>query len=350
MHDCDAIAWHLETMGSNRMRCAIWHTVSAVQTKWLAIVGIFVAVAMGADQSNAATIDVDTVLGPDHPYVDESIIVVDGENPPTILTIVNGALVGDALGGEIVPIGLEAFRQSQIRMVQGGISAGQRSVLLHDQSSFRMLAGGIDRGIEARHQSRVTIEGGFWEELLAYDSSQIRINSPRDESESFVRTFDESHAVIEGTDEFLLIAAESSTVVIRGGEFHQVDATGNSSILVNGGAFSDSSPRAFDNSTVHVWSVRSIGEEKILAADEGIVHVYGTGLRFDVEVDLDITFDVIVGKLADGEDFRAEYAILDEGQIILHEVPEPGALALLAVGAGALLAARRMGSLAGAEG
>ncbi len=280
--------------------------------------------------------------GPDHPYVDESIIVVDGANPPTDVTIVDGAQIGDALGGESVRIGLEAFGKSRITMVRGGISGDEHSVLLHDESSFRMLDGGIDRGIEARDQSHVVVEGGDWNEVRGFDSSSIRINGPRDGNSFSVRTYGESHALVEG-DEIGLIAAESSTVVVKGGEFHQMRATGNSTILVDGGAFSDSSPSANENGVIDLWSVESIAEEPIIAADDGIVNIYGTGLRFDVEVDDDVFFNIVVGKLADGEQFVAEYRILDQGQIILHEVPEPGtwALAVAAIGLFGVCAARR---------
>lgn len=297
---------------------------------------------------SAATINTDTVLGPDHPYVDESIVVVDGENRPTVVTILDGAIIGGIPGQSEQPIGIDAFGRSEIEML-GGFLMGERPALMHDRSIFRM-SGGETHLIEARDESNVVLEGGRWGAVWAYDSSFLRANGPRDGVDFSVRTFDESHAVIEG-DEIGLIADDTSNVVVRGGEFHQIRAIGNSRILVNGGAFSDSSPGAYENAVVDIWSIEAIAEEPIVAAQNGIVNIYGNDLRFDVRDDNGRLIHFIAGKLADGDSFAAEYQIRDQGQIILHEVPEPGTWGLLAVGVGALVASRRwLGPRAGATG
>ncbi len=281
--------------------------------------------------ASAATISTDTVLGPDHPFPNETITVVDGDTPPTHVTILDGAIIGGIPGQSAQPIGIDVFGQSEIEML-GGFLMGERPALMHDHSVFRM-SGGETHLIEARDQSKVKIEGGSWGAVWGFDSSRIRINGPQDGNSYSLRTFGESHAVIVG-DELDLIAAELSTVVVRGGEFHMINATGNAVILVDGGVFSDSSPSALDDGVVHLWSLASIADEPIIAADSGIVNIYGTDLRFEVFDDHGNLKNIIVGKLTDGDDFESEYRIFDQGQIILHEVPEPGTWALAAVAMG----------------
>jgi hypothetical protein len=68
-------------------------------------------------------------------------------------------------------------------------------------------------------------------------------------------------------------------------------------------------------------------------------------LRFDVFDDHGTLIPFIAGNLADGDRFSAGYRIFDQGQIILHEVPEPRTWGLLAVGAGALVVGRHWGGL-----
>lgn len=298
---------------------------------------VALGLTMCASSALAATINTDTVLGPDHPYAGETITVVDGSSPPTRVTILDGTRIGGDTGPNAVDIGVEAFGVSEVTMQGGVVRATESPVLMHDRSVFRILGGELV-SIEARDQSSVHVEGGVWDAIAMYDSSSLRIDSPRDHTTNRVQTFDDSHALFEsGLDEFILTAAGASTVVVKSGEFHLIDATDTSRILVNGGTFTDSSPSAFDNAVVDVWSVEAILEEPIVAAGNGIVNIYGTDLRFDVLDDHGTMKDIIVGKLADGDDFGAEYRIVDQGQIILHEVPEPGALKLLGVGVVALM-------------
>ncbi len=289
----------------------------------------------------AAVINMDTVLGANHPFPGETIVVVDGNDPPTEVTVLDGASIGSLPDGGAVPIGFDVFGVSVVNMLGGGIHASERSAVLHERSVFRM-TGGVTGLTEARDQSKVIVEGGRWGAVWGYDSSFIRINGPRDGNSFSVRTYGDSHAVVEG-DELGLVAADSSTVVVKGGEFHRIDATGNATILVDGGDFSDSSPAAVDNGVVDLWSIDSMADEPIVAAGNGIVNIYGTGLRFDEIDDHGILRKIIVGKLADGDNFGEEYEIRDQGQIILHEVPEPGtwALAAVAMGLFGVFAARR---------
>lgn len=302
--------------------------------------GLTLAYFVGS--ASAATIDVDTVLGPDHPYVDESIVVVGGISPPTNVSILDGAVIGGRPGQFAVPTGLDIFDHSVVTMLGGLVVGSERAVRVNDQAVFHMLDGEIDSTpLEAHDSGNIFIQGGRWGALNSYDTSRVHVNSARDNTDSFVQTFGESHAVFQGLNGFILNAADSSTIVVKGGEFHRIDATDDSRILVDGGIFSDSSPRAYDNAVVDIWSVEHVLDEPIVAAGNGIVNIYGTDLRFDVFDDHGTLIPFVAGNLADGDPFSAEYRIFDQGQIILHEVPEPGTWALLAVGAGALVAARR---------
>ena len=127
--------------------------------------------------ATAATIDVDTVLGPNHPYQDQTISVIDGANPPTNVTILEGAVIGDLPGEPALTVGLDLYGSSRVHMLGGGIRGFPHCVLLDDESVFQMDAGSLDSsGIEARDDSTVILNGGRWITVQGHDSSRIEIN------------------------------------------------------------------------------------------------------------------------------------------------------------------------------
>lgn len=281
-------------------------------------------------RSSGAIISVDTVLGPDHPYPNQTITVVDGMDPPTEVTILEGTHVGSPPSGP----GLDIYGQSIVTLLNGGV-LGAPAVLLHDKSVFHMVDGSILGGIEARDSSQVIIADGFWGNLFASGTSRVRIdNSPL--GNPFPAEFSgQSHAVISGGDVFLS-ADEQSTVLLKGGFFRYAIASGDSKWLVSGGFFDEDGFRV-DSGVV---DVRGLGGSdfgiKPLLVRGGTVHFYGTGLHFESQGGV----DKVVGVLADGDPIDARYQLSPAGQIILHEVPEPGTLAMMGVGVAMLAVGR----------
>jgi hypothetical protein len=280
----------------------------------------------------AATIDVDTVLGPNHPYPDQTITVVDGANPPTDLTILEGAGIGNFSGGPPVAVGLDLYGSSRAHMLGGAISGFPHNVLLHDRSVFQMDAGSLDLYlIEARDDSSVILNGGDWWEVQTYDFGRVRVNGGNDNATFTVKTFGESHAALN-SESLVFIADELSTAVINSGNYDLAYARGSSEVLVNGGHFT-TGMSAFDNAILRIRDIDSISEEYVDISNNAIAHVYGTNLRFEVSTE---NRPLVRGTWPDGGNFAFRYRLHDQGQIILHEVPEPTTAPLLAIAATAL--------------
>ncbi len=281
--------------------------------------------------ADAATINVDTVLGSNHPYPNETIIVSDGDNPPTHLAVVDAAIIGGIPGQSSQDVGIDAFGSSVVNML-GGFVLGVKPVLLHDQAVLRMRGGEIHL-VEATDTSRVVVDDGIWGGVRAYDSSRVRVHGGNENGIYGVSTFGQAHAAISPTD-FLHLdfyAHDSSTMLITGGSFEGAEAMDNARVLLNGGSFV-TGVRVKENAVLDVRYIRSIVGEWLDIRDSAVVNIYGTDLRLDVTQD---DQPIVLGKWANGENLGVRYYLFDQGQIILHEVPEPTTGALLAIAAAA---------------
>ncbi|MDZ4779006.1 MAG: PEP-CTERM sorting domain-containing protein [Planctomycetia bacterium] len=281
----------------------------------------------------AATIDIDTVLGPGHLFPGESIVVVDGASPPTKLTVLDGAVIGWSPGGGEVETGIDAFGNSVVEVLGGRIGGYRRSALLHDQSLFYM-TDGVAELIESRDMSRVVVTGGEWGAVhtygvsrawidggesgysRAFHGSRIVLNGGRAEDIELVD--DATFVMHDGILDFGLIINGRGRALLNGGYTYIAIAQGQSELTVRGGVLIDT----------------------IVAAESGIIRIYGTGLHY-AEDDLNPNVKYIRGTLADGTELEVFYRIRDQGQIIFHEVPEPATWALLAIGVAVLLLRRR---------
>ncbi len=285
----------------------------------------------------AAMLDVDAILGPDHPYTSETITLVDGADPPTEVVVLDGALIGGLPGNPTQPIGFDVYGKSILTMRGGRVKGSQQSVLLHYQSVFHMLDGEIDSAqIESRDASRVALDDGNWGAVFAYDSSRVRVNGGNENATFNVRTFGASHVALN-SESFEFIADELSTAVISSGNFELAYARGNSEVLVNGGFFL-TGLFAFDDAVLRIRDIDSIDEEYVDISHNAVAHVYGTNLRFEVSPE---NRPLVLGTWPGGGNFAFQYRLFDQGQIILHEVPEPTAAPLLAIAAAILAFTRR---------
>ncbi|MDZ4783663.1 MAG: PEP-CTERM sorting domain-containing protein [Planctomycetia bacterium] len=303
---------------------------------------VFAAVlTMSIGVSRGAVIDVDTVIGPDYPFQQETITVVDGIQPPTEVTILDGVLLGTP-SGPSVDIALELLGVSRAAMQGGIIQGSTESVAVRDHASFHMVGGEIIfRPIVAHDNSRVVIDAGQWENIQSFDSSRVQINGGGPLGHIYsLKTFGDSHAVINdsGLD---ALADDTSSIVVNFGRFESFRSLGNSEVLIKGGGYT-TGIRALEASVVHIRGLDDdLFSEPLRIENSAVVHVYGTGLHFDVVPDPDIQINVVRGTWADGSEALFRYRLFDQGQIILHEVPEPTAAALLALGAASMLVWRR---------
>jgi hypothetical protein len=217
--------------------------------------------------------------------------------------------------------------------MEGGIVQGNvESVAVFDSAIFHMIGGEISfQPIVVRDTGKAILDGGYWTAVRAFDQARVHVNGGIVGSTFSVRTYGESHAVLNGAN-LSFIADEQSTAVVNGGIYEVARATGNAEMLINGGGFAVAIEAA-GNGIVRLRSLDIIGDGPLIAQDNGVMHIYGTGLKFDVIDDAGTPRNVITGHLADGDPFTERYRILDQGQIILHEVPEPSTSALLAIAA-----------------
>jgi len=99
-----------------------------------------------------------------------------------------------------------------------------------------------------------------------------------------------------------------------------------------------SSLSATGNGAIHWRGGRLNQDEFVTVADNATVHFYGTNLRFETHPEFG---DRVLGDLVNEPSFAVRYRLFDQGQIILHEVPEPTTLTLLAISTAGIWCARK---------
>lgn len=248
---------------------------------------ILVSLCIEARTSAVATIDSDTTIN--SPISDGFVEVVDGVSPPTVVDIVDGALVDNmsvlgtsvlnVSGGDVNHIGAS---DTSVINVSGGL-LGSVSVLGGATGEF--IGGTLEEEFRARENSTVTISGGTFDDFRAHDFSVVDILGGN------------------FTDE--LEARDTSTLNIAGGTMPLIVASGSSTVNVRGGTIP--------------------GFEAI---DSAIVNIFG--------FDLSISANVLTGRLADGRAINATLLPAANAQYVLHQVPESSALSLAVVGLAAL--------------
>jgi hypothetical protein len=277
-----------------------------------------------------ATLNVDTILGPDHPYQNETITVVDGISPPTVVQVIDGAIIGGPPTQMALPVGMDVFDHSIVQVRGGFIRGREQSIFLHDDAQLQM-SGGEIRGsaVELRDSSEALFYGGNYA-FLAYGDSRVELHGGLDGGG---RAFENARIVqYDGHPDDLFLYDNSTFLMLGGSVGIGLQTFGNSRTLVNGGIINNLA-LLNDESVVTIRGGTQWGE--FLINDEALLHVYGFGLEFVFEDDE----HRVQGTLADGSVANFEYRLADQDQIILHEVPEPTTWGMLAIGVAGIAAA-----------
>lgn len=159
----------------------------------------------------------------------------------------------------------------------------------------------------------------FLNAVFAEDSSFVQMDGGTvsdDDDGAFVTTGQANVSIrgglISSRESNLVRTREDSTVRIDGGQF-VLDTTqlaiqmrGMSVLNLFGGDFSQ------------------VTGQLLLVSEESVANVYGQNLSLDN--------NVLSGTLADGNSLNHSVAFLDQGQILLHQIPEPAAIHLLLFG------------------
>lgn len=293
------------------------------------------------ETARAVIINTSTVIDANNSFPGETVEVVDGANPPTVVDVVEGAVIG----GWMTNPDIIARGQSIVRLWDGGI-------LEHD----------LDAVVTLHDQSRVQVFGeyGYWQELgiILHDSSRLDLVAGssigyavaegtahihvRDGQINSVRTDDHASARLINADGVLglenvdVTAGGNSEIKIRGSALDKIQAEDDSAIWLAGGG---SLPYASDRAQFH-WVDGIRFREPFNVSDDATLHVYG--------YDMEYTFydngepPAVHGYRKDGTFFYNPVILRDNARIVFHTVPEPTSASMFALGALTIAASWRL--------
>jgi hypothetical protein len=289
-------------------------------------------------RARAAIINTSMVIDASNSFPGQTVEVVDGANPPTVVDVVAGAVIG---GWQTYP-DIVARGQSVVRLWDGGI-------LKNDYDASARLYG----------QSRMQVYGdyGYWQWLGVglQDSARLdlvpgsSIGGASADGTSFLRaenckietvtTYGNATARlinVEGVDERTHITSRGNSVVkITGGTLEWIFARDDSTIWHNGGGLI---PGATDRSNFHWVGGRRFAEAFFVTGD-ATLHVYGYDMAYTFYDDGEPP--AVHGYRKDGTGFYNPVILRDNGRIVFHTIPEPANGAILALGVLAITTFRR---------
>jgi hypothetical protein len=299
--------------------------------------------AVIATQANAAIINHSMVIDAQNSFPNEGIEVVDGENPPTVVDLVEGGVIDSQrlIGPHVVlrnssrlnllggSVGLDGSGHIQVR------DTAQLNVYLPIQDRHNLLGAELrDRGhlviaprgeipgIGAHEDSTVYGAHGILDYLSLHDNAQARLIEMDGEFDVGVE----------------VLMHDNTTLRVTGGSLMDFRATDNSVVWWDSSYSYDM--RLSGNTEFHmlnapVWEIAS----DLWVTENATFHVYGTELEYFPEVEGD--WPVITGFTRDGKRLYQNIFLEDNATLVLHNLPEPNALILTTIGGAALFFGRR---------
>lgn len=247
-----------------------------------------------AGVANGTIIDYDATI--DGHYTVLNVQRGSNPNPPTVVTLVDGALIG-----------------SNVPPVAGHLE-------VHDDSIVHIEPGArIIWELYALDDSVVYMSGGAAGDTYVWDNGTLNMSS--------------------GYAGMYLSAEDSSTVNFSGGQVgHGISGVGSSTLNISDGAFGFLN--AWGTSTVNLsgWSdSNGWGQMGLGASGSATVNVFGRDLLLTEDPEHEDIF-ALTGTWADRSPVDIRVSWSEDAQIILHQVPEPSTAALGLTAGLALLA------------
>ena len=194
------------------------------------------------------------------------------------------------------------------------------------------LAGGFDNLYANDTSTVVTPYDGYVGYLYPYETSTVTVSGA---SVVYLHTYDTSTVAVTAGHVGSMSAYGTSTVAVTAGHVGSMSASGTSSVAVSGGRVD--SVHTYETSSVDI-SGGSVG--LLGAQDSSTVTLHGYDFQPTDGLSLDgnkvVGTGVLIGKWYDGTQWSISISVHDAGASILA-IPEPAALALLALGGLAVL-------------
>jgi hypothetical protein len=301
-----------------------------------AALSLVVLLACSAERSSAVIISSNTTIDSANSSADQMVTVVDGLGGPTMVTMVNGAVVG----GRTIPIAIEILGASNVIMNGGTVLSDDDDfgATVTRNSSMFTLNGGSAARVESHDSSNLQINGGriftdSWG-ILMHGMSEATISGGEIIGENATLILDAAAMRITGgtlSGETFVDLEGDGTVVIEGGRFeahgYGISLSGGTMTILGGEFVSaatvdDDQPRIFvEGGELHIFG-GDFSKYSPVIEGSGTVHLYGLGLT--------LANNEVTGKLSDGHD--AHFILRGSPNVLLHEIPEPMTVTLFAAG------------------
>ena len=172
----------------------------------------------------------------------------------------------------------------------------------------------------------VDMLGGWVDTLCTYDESTLNLSGG--EINTF-NAYESSTVNAFGGTIYSLTAYNFSTVEVEiGANFNRLDALGSSNININSGTVSHISAAQFGIVNLLGGNIT----DKLWAGESGIINIYGYNL-FKTNSEGNYGYGFVNGEWEDHTHFSIDLSGSDTySRVILHEIPEPATLLLLALG------------------
>jgi hypothetical protein len=306
------------------------------QIAWVTLQCI-VAALLTLQTCQAVEFQTSATVGPDNAILGDSLIATDGPMPPTVITLIEGGVIGGE--DSVVSPSVMLNGQSELHMLGGQIENGATTsigIVMGDTSKALISGGRIEgesTGISANDNALIEVTGGTINgdnqgSIQLSESSHLMIRG------GFVRgtifSAGSTTSEIRGGrlvgDGAAIQLNDAAMATISGGEFIQNPSgpsgpilltDGESSLNILGGSF-PVGIRAAGMSTINLYGGAFMaipGQSSFQVFDEAVINIYG--------LNLSIENNVLTGSLADETNLNHVVETQGNGRLVLHQIPEP---------------------------